>query len=131
MRKILIVEQDSEMRNTLSMILQVADYEVDILPAGQRIDSSNVSAYDIVICDMANPQHDQKQVLDTLNTITTQMPVVIISEFGHESSLNGLVENPGIGILQKPFKSKELLTMVESLQRDPHSCPVELLEKIA
>ena len=113
------------------MILQIADYEVDVLPEGQSINTSVVSSYDILICDMTGPQQDQDHMLNFVDTISIDLPIVIISEFGHESGLGKLVENPDIGILQKPFKSKELLSLVENLQHNAHGCTAEVLEKIA
>ncbi|NCC51479.1 MAG: response regulator transcription factor [Spartobacteria bacterium] len=131
MKRILIVENDRETRNTLSIVLQVADYDVITFPEGQSFQVSDAAEYDMLIYDMANLKKTSSYVLDAINIIARQLPVVVISEFGHESCLNCLIDNECIGFLQKPFKSKELLAIVETLWHKTADSEVVAMEEIA
>lgn len=116
-RKILIVDDDQEIVDTVSYALENAGYEVSIARDGnQGLALAERDDPDLMILDMMMPKRSGFLVLEKLRRIREEpLPVIMIT--GNEGSRHkAYAELLGVSdYLQKPFAMDRLLTAVKDL----------------
>ena len=116
-RKILIVDDDQEIVDTVSYALENAGYEVAIARDGnQGLALAEREDPDLMILDMMMPKRSGFLVLEKLRRIREEpLPVIMIT--GNEGSRHkAYAELLGVSdYLQKPFAMERLLGAVEDL----------------
>ena len=116
-RKILIVDDDQEIVDTVSYALEGAGYEVAIARDGnQGLALAERDDPDLMILDMMMPKRSGFLVLEKLRRIREEpLPVIMIT--GNEGSRHkAYAELLGVSdYLQKPFAMERLLGAVEDL----------------
>ena len=82
MAKILVVDDDASIRNTLREILEFEKYEVDEASDGiQCLGKLKKNGYDVIIMDIKMPKMDGLEALERVQMISNDTPVIMIS--GH------------------------------------------------
>jgi YesN/AraC family two-component response regulator len=80
MATILLIDDEASIRRTLKEILEFEKYQVLEAPDGfSAIDIFKKSAIDIVLLDIKMPKMDGLEVLDFLQEINPEVPVIMIS----------------------------------------------------
>jgi two-component system OmpR family response regulator len=119
--RILLVEDDSILANTLVLALQQIGYVVDTVSDGISADSALVhDVYDLVILDLGLPYLDGTQVLKELRSRRSRVPVLILTA---RDSLDDRVGGLDLGAddyLVKPFDLPELEARIRVLIRRRH-----------
>ena len=81
--KILIIDDERSIRNSLKEILADEGYDVDVAENGvlgcQMVDKEK---YSVIFCDIKMPEMDGMEVLDKLNEMGVDAAVVMISGHG-------------------------------------------------
>ena len=112
-KKVLIVDDDPSVRDAFRLIFERAGYATTILSGGNPILAEAFEVPDIFILDKQLSGVDGLDVCRFLKqqASTRHVPVVIVSATPHVSKLaeDALADD----FLEKPFKMKDLLTMVE------------------
>jgi two-component system response regulator MprA len=110
--KILIVEDDAITRRNLSVLLSEEGYDVD--QAGDGVDALEIIAgrpFDLVLSDIVMPRMDGLKLLQRLQFIAPQIPVMIMTSYV-SNSLSSLP--PGATeFIRKPFVLDDLLFKVQ------------------
>src|SRR6202142_3256212 len=110
MAKILIVDDQRNMRTTLAMMLRGASYEVDEAADGEQgADRGATGAYDVVLTDLRMGAKDGIDVLRTTKDAHPLTEVIVMTAYG---TIDGPVEAMRLGAfdyIQKPFTEQELL----------------------
>ncbi|MGW8179626.1 MAG: response regulator, partial [bacterium] len=102
-RKILIVDDQADMRAFLSEELEEEGYEITVGKNGlDALAEISFNSFDVVITDWKLPLRDGLQVLRTAREICRQTPVILITAFGG-TKIRKKVEKTGASYLQKPF----------------------------
>jgi len=112
--KVLLVEDDRELRTTLADALRTEGYEV--LTSGSAADGhallrhseSAAQPLDLLILDLGLPDGDGKDLLHTVRTQHT-LPILIISARHDDGSKVQLLDAGADDYLVKPFSVSELL----------------------
>ena len=79
MAKILIIDDEKAICNTLKEILSYEKYEVDIANDGaEGIKKAETGNYDLVLSDIKMPKMDGIEVLQKLQEMNPDLPVVIL-----------------------------------------------------
>ncbi|WP_029521476.1 response regulator transcription factor [Persephonella sp. IF05-L8] len=116
--KILIVEDNEELNNTLKEILEINDYIVDTVFDGeQALEFANLYEYDLIILDIMLPKIDGYKVCQILREKGNNTPVLMLTA---KDTLQDKVKGLDIGAddyLVKPFEIEELLARVRALIR--------------
>ncbi|HOU30839.1 MAG TPA: response regulator, partial [Bacteroidales bacterium] len=84
MPRILVIDDEKSIRNTLKEVLEYENHEVDLAedgPSGIELFSNN--AYDIVLCDIKMAKMDGIEVLEKILEISPDTPVIMISGHGN------------------------------------------------
>lgn len=116
--RVLIVEDEIRLAQTLRDLLEMERYTVDISHDGESgLDNALSGIYDIVILDVMLPKLDGFSVLRRLRQNKQTVPVLMLTA---RSELTDRVEGLDCGAdyyLTKPFEPKELLACIRALTR--------------
>ena len=73
MAKLLIIDDERGIRNTLREILADEGHEVDVAENGkQGLEMAHAKAYDLILTDIKMPEMDGMEVLEKLSAFTNQ-----------------------------------------------------------
>jgi len=114
MARILVVDDQRNMRATLAMMLRAQDHEVDEAPDGDKgIEMAVAQGYDLVITDLRMGARDGLDVLRRIKEAHALTEVIVMTAFG---SIESAVEAMRLGAydyIQKPFSEDELRAKVQ------------------
>jgi len=118
--RLLIIEDEAEVRDALALCLETAGYEVDTVATGEagREKAITVPGYDLIILDARLPGRDGFEVLRALREEDGVMtPVLMLTGLNdREHRLRGF-ELGADDYVAKPFAPEELLARVEAVLR--------------
>ena len=116
--KILIVEDEKILNNTINKSLKEAGYEVESAFDGfDAMEMIEIESYDLIVLDLNLPNMDGMEILKNLRKEDVETKVLILSA---RSQIQDKVEGLDAGandFLQKPFHLDELKARVRSLTR--------------
>lgn len=103
MAKILIVDDDKGIRNTLRDILELEKYKVDDSPDGlDAIVKLKQNDYDVIIMDIKMPKMDGMEALERIQILKPDVPVIMISGHGNIDTAVDSVKKGAFDFIQKP-----------------------------
>ena len=115
MQKLLIVEDDQSVRNTMVMCLELEGYAVEAVSSTREaIDRLREQAYPIVISDI---YLDERTGIDVLRTARQQNPecaVILMTGRGSMETVMAATEGGAFEYLAKPF---EMAQMIDTIKR--------------
>src|ERR1700722_11038946 len=113
MAKILIVDDQRNMRTTLAMMLRGASYEVDEAADGEQgAERGATGAYDVVVTDLRMGVKDGIDVLRTTKDAHPLTEVIVMTAYGTIESAVEAIRLGAYDYIQKPFTEQELLVKV-------------------
>ncbi len=111
--KILVVDDQRNMRTTLAMMLRGADYDVDEAGDGSEgRDKGATGAYDLVITDLRMGEYDGIDVLRAIKEAQPMTEVIVMTAYGTIESAVEAMRLGAFDYIQKPFSEQELLVKV-------------------
>ncbi|MDC0741520.1 sigma-54-dependent transcriptional regulator [Polyangium mundeleinium] len=114
MAKILVVDDQRNMRTTLAMMLRSAGYEVDEASDGREgADRGSKGAYDLVLTDLRMGGNDGIGVLRAVKETHAMTEVIVMTAYGTIESAVEAMRLGAFDYIQKPFTEQELLVKVE------------------
>ena len=120
-KRILVVEDDSAIRQGLVDALQFAGYEV--LQAGNGNDGMTQcrrATFDLLLLDLILPGHSGFEILEAVHEARPTLPVIILTARGEEADRVKGLRLGADDYVVKPFSVRELLARVEAvLRRSP------------
>jgi two-component system nitrogen regulation response regulator NtrX len=115
MAKILIVDDEASIRNTLREILEFEKYDVDEANDGiQCLGKLKKSKYDVVIMDIKMPKMDGMEALERVQTISSDTPVIMISGHANIDTAVDAVKKGAFDFISKPPDLNRLLITVRN-----------------
>ena len=113
--RIVVVEDDRELREFLGEAVADAGYEVALFPNAEQARAALVGGAnaDLVISDLVLPGMRGQELLRELRTHRPELNVVIITAFGAIDSAIELVKAGAYDYLTKPFGTDELLLVID------------------
>ncbi len=113
MKKMLIVDDDAELRKNLAEILKADGYVTDdASTAGEAIEKARNDAFDVVLLDFMMPKMNGINALLELKKIQPKAKIIMITAFATVESAVDAIKKGASDYLSKPFKIDELLTTV-------------------
>lgn len=117
MKKILLIEDDTILRETTAELLELADYEVQTASDGKKgIELAKEYLPEVIVCDIMMPELDGYGVLQTLsqNENTRGIPFIFLSAKTERKDIRKGMNLGADDYLTKPFEEQELIGAIES-----------------
>jgi DNA-binding response OmpR family regulator len=116
MKKILIIEDNDEVRENTAEILMLSDYEVITASNGKEgVEIALAQHPDLIVCDIMMPVLDGYGVLHLLSKHenTATIPFIFLTAKAEKADLRKGMEMGADDYLTKPFDGIELLNAIE------------------
>jgi two-component system response regulator QseB len=116
--RVLVVEDDRELRQLLTRLLADAGYQVDAVPDGQAgLHWALTREYDVMIIDRGLPGIDGLDLTVRLRRRGVGTPVLILTAYGAVADRVAGLDAGAEDYLVKPFEIEELLARLRALLR--------------
>lgn len=113
--KILVVEDEKNMREILSILLEEEGYEVVTAPNGAvGIEQIKNDIYDLIITDIKMPGYNGFDVLKVAREVSPESLVIMITAFGTTESAVEAMKLGAYDYIHKPFKIDEIRLVVKN-----------------
>ena len=119
--KILIIDDERSIRNSLKEILVDEGYEVDVAENGvQGCQMVDKEKYSVIFCDIKMPEMDGIEVLDRLNEMGVDSAVVMISGHGDIETAVECIKKGAFDFIQKPLDLNRILITIKNATEKVH-----------
>lgn len=127
--KILVVEDEHKIANSIKMGLEQEIFAVDVAYDGiQGYDFASSEQYDVILLDIMMPGMDGLELCKKLRSENNHTPILMLTAKGQlEDKVTGL-DIGADDYLLKPFAFAELLARIRALSRRPKSSLQPILE---
>lgn len=113
--KILIIDDERSIRNTLKEILEFEGHTVSLAEDGkQGVDAALSESFDAVFCDIKMPGMDGLEVLETLSGSECDAPVIMISGHGDIDTAVKCLKSGAYDFIQKPLDLNRILITLKN-----------------
>jgi two-component system, NtrC family, nitrogen regulation response regulator NtrX len=114
--RILVIDDEASIRDSLRVTLEYADYEVIGAATGQDgLALAERESPDLVLLDIKMPGTDGMEVLNRLHARDETLPIIMISGHGTTSTAVDAVKMGAEDFLDKPFDTDVLLFRIEKV----------------
>ncbi len=113
--RILVVDDESSMREFLGIALKRMGYEVDTAESAEKaLDTCTRTSYDVVLTDIKMPDGlDGVQLLEQLKEADPHLQVILMTAFASVETAVQAVQLGASDYVMKPFKVEEIKVRVE------------------
>ena len=119
--KILIIDDERSIRNSLKEILDDEGYEVEVAENGvQGCSMVEKEKYDVVFCDIKMPEMDGMEVLDKFTEMGIDAAVVMISGHGDIDTAVECIKKGAFDFIQKPLDLNRILITIKNAKDKVH-----------
>ena len=113
--KILVIDDERSIRNSLKEILMDEGYEVDIAEDGPSgIEMAEKERYDVIFCDIKMPVMEGTEVLSKLREDGVDSAVVMISGHGDIDTAVDCIKRGAYDFIQKPLDLNRILITIKN-----------------
>ena len=113
--RILVIDDEAAIRDSLRMTLEYEGYEFIGAATGQEgLALAERDAPDLVLLDVKMPGMDGLEVLDRLHAMNETLPVVVISGHGTISTAVEATKKGAFDFIEKPFASDRVLVSLRN-----------------
>jgi DNA-binding NtrC family response regulator len=114
--RILIIEDDKEMRSLLEDILDEEGFETESVSNGSDgLQELTKEPFDLVITDIRMPGLTGLDILPIIKKLQPHASVIVITAFGNEEVYRRSFEKGAAGYLEKPIHMDKLKTLVHEM----------------
>ncbi len=120
MKKVLVVDDEPGLRQSLGLLLTDAGYAVTAEQNGRRaLDRAIAEAFDLVLCDVRMPEMDGLTFLRQYRQRGGSALVIVMSAYGGEDAAIAAMKEGAYDYLPKPFRPDEVvLTLRKAEERE-------------
>ena len=113
--KILIVDDERAIRNSLGEILNDEGYTTDLADNGQTaIEMAGKEKYDAILCDIKMPGMEGTEVLERLIKDGVESAIIMISGHGDIDTAVECIKKGAFDFIQKPLDLNRLLITIKN-----------------
>ncbi len=115
MSRILVIDDEQSIRNSLKEVLEYEKYEVDLATEGREaLEMFEKNQYDVVLCDIKMPKMDGIEVLEEMFGQTTDIPIIMISGHGNIDTAVESLKKGAYDFIEKPLDLNRLLITIKN-----------------
>jgi len=113
LQRILVVEDEPDLRKVLSSLLKREGYRVDAAESGTRaVEMLGKEVYDLVITDVRLPGPSGIEVLRTSRELYPDSPVIVITAFASDEAAEQARKLGAFNFITKPFDNDKIVADV-------------------
>src|SRR5574344_259673 len=113
--KVLIIDDERSIRNTLKEILEFEGHEISLAADGKEgLDAASVTNFDVIFCDIKMPGMDGIEVLDKLIESGNDASVVMITGHGSVDTAVECIKKGAFDFIQKPLDLNRILITLKN-----------------
>ena len=113
--KILIVDDEKAIRNSIKDILEMEDYSVETAENGvEAVAKASKEKFDAIICDIKMPEMDGIEVLDRLVADGIESPVIMLSGHGDLETAVTCIKKGAFDFISKPPDINRILITIKN-----------------
>src|ERR1035437_2444935 len=110
MSRILVIDDERSIRNTLKEILEFEKYQVELAEDGiKALELLKSNDFDVILCDIKMPGMDGIEVLQKIEELNHDTPVVMISGHGNIDTAVESIKKGAFDFIEKPLDLNRLL----------------------
>ena len=114
MKKILVVDDNENIRVILKQMLEDGGYAVQTAKGGgEALENMKTGHFDMVIADINMPDMNGFELLEKTKKAYPQVPVIFITAYRKDQTLVRSVKEGLSDYIEKPFKMDEVLSIVK------------------
>jgi DNA-binding NtrC family response regulator len=131
MAKILVIDDERSIRNTLKDILEFEKHQVTLAENGkQGFEFAQNNFFDLIFSDIKMPEMDGIELLVHLSEIGTEAPIVMISGHGNIETAVECIKKGAFDFIVKPIDLNRLLiTVRNALEKNTLVAETKTLKK--
>ncbi|MBR1631834.1 MAG: sigma-54-dependent Fis family transcriptional regulator [Paludibacteraceae bacterium] len=121
MSKILVIDDERSIRNTLKDILEFEHYNVELAENGrQGLEKALTGNYDLILSDIKMPEVDGMELLQKLAESSVETPIVMISGHGNIETAVESIKLGAFDFIEKPVDLNRLLITTKNALEKKH-----------
>jgi two-component system, NtrC family, nitrogen regulation response regulator NtrX len=121
MAKILVIDDERSIRNTLKDILEYENFELDVAEDGfEGLEKCKLTKYDVILCDIKMPRMDGMEVLEKLLEKDPDNTVVMISGHGTIETAVDAIKKGAYDFISKPPDINRMLITIRNAMDKTH-----------
>jgi DNA-binding NtrC family response regulator len=114
--RILVVDDERNIRKNLGMVLETAGYQVEGAKDGEEaLAKCKEQHYDIALVDLQMPKMGGLELLRYLHSLSPGTAVVILTAYGTVANAVEAMKLGAVDFLEKPFDPRTLRLLVEEI----------------
>ncbi|HSV87608.1 MAG TPA: sigma-54 dependent transcriptional regulator [Bacteroidales bacterium] len=115
MARILVIDDERSIRNTLKEILEYEKFEVEVAEDGfEGLEKMEQNRFDLVLCDIKMPRMDGIEVLAKIHEKDSDVTVVMISGHGSIETAVEAIKKGAYDFISKPLDLNRLLITIRN-----------------
>jgi two-component system, NtrC family, nitrogen regulation response regulator NtrX len=113
--KILIIDDERSIRNTLKEILEFEDHEISLAADGaEGVEKALAGSFDAIFCDIKMPNMDGVEVLEKLSSAGCEAAIIMISGHGSIDTAVECIKKGAFDFIQKPLDLNRILITLKN-----------------
>ena len=131
MAKILVIDDERSIRNTMKDILEFEKHKVVLAENGRvGLDTALNDEFDLIFSDIKMPEMDGMELLEQLQEKEVEAPVVMISGHGNISTAVDCIKKGAFDFIEKPIDlNRMLVTVRNALDKNTLVTETKILKK--
>jgi len=119
-KRVLVVDDEENLRSMLTMIIQKEGYDVETSADGREaLEKIKEEGYDFVLCDIKMPKLDGLGLLRELQEVDGDSTIIMMSAYGAIDTAIEAMKLGAYDYISKPFKTDEIiLTLKKAEERE-------------
>jgi two-component system, NtrC family, response regulator AtoC len=117
LRRVLVVDDEENLRHLLLVILKKAGYDASAVPNGaQALKMLEKERFGVVLCDVRMPVMDGLQFLEAVRAAGTNTYCIMMSAYGTTETAIEAMKLGAYDYISKPFKADEILLVLRKVE---------------
>ncbi len=113
---ILIVDDDRDFAESLAEVFSFHGHAVEIADSGEAaIDRFRAAHFDVACVDVRLPGRNGVECLAEIRRFKPEVRGIVMTGYSMEQTLKQAVAEGALGVLRKPFRVEEVLSLIEDL----------------
>lgn len=113
MNRVLIIDDDDQLRSSFQRLLTEEGYQVDVAPSGEAgLEAVKKDSPDLVILDIRLPGMNGLDTFQAINGVDSRLPVIIMTAYGTTETAIEATKRGAYDYILKPFDIPDMLSRI-------------------